>query len=41
MCKTPSGIIAKKISTHFENKVYYQQSTNDVTLEVKVAKINK
>jgi len=34
------AIIAKRISTHLEEQAYYQQRKKDVTLEVKVARIN-
>jgi len=40
MYKTVTGIIAKRISTHWKSRVYYQQSKKDFTLEVKVEKIN-
>jgi len=40
MYKTLTGIIAKRISTHLESRAYYQQSKKDVTLKVKVARIN-
>jgi hypothetical protein len=41
MYKTLTGIIAKRISTHWKSRVYYQQRKKNVTLEVKVAQINK
>jgi len=40
MCKTLTGIIAKRVSTHFEERAYYQHSKKDVTLEVKAARIS-
>jgi hypothetical protein len=40
MHKTLTGIIAKEFPHIWKSKIYYQQSKKDVTLEVKVAKIN-
>jgi hypothetical protein len=40
MYKTLTGKIAKKSPHIWKSRVYYQQSKKNVTLEVKVAKIN-
>jgi hypothetical protein len=40
MYKTRTGIIAKRISTHLEEQNLLPGQQKDVTLEVKVAKMN-
>ena len=40
MHKTLTGIIAKRIYIIWKSGPYYQQSKKDVTMEVKVARIN-
>jgi len=40
MYKTLTGIIATRMSHIWKSRAYYQQSKTDVTLEVKVARIN-
>jgi len=40
MYKTLTGIIAKESPHVWKSRAYYQQSKKDVTLEVKIARIN-
>jgi hypothetical protein len=41
MYKTPAGITAERISTHLEQQNLLPAEQKDVTLEVKVARINE
>jgi len=40
MYETLAGIIAKRISMHLEKQTYCHQNKKEVTLEIKVARIN-
>jgi len=40
MCKTVTVIVNKEIPNSWQSRTYYQQSKNNVTLEVKATRIN-